>query len=309
MLDIAKKILEQEAQAILKSIDYLDNSFCKIAELISKCKGNLIFSGVGKSGIIGKKLSASFASCGIKSFFIHASELMHGDLGNISENDIVILISFSGKSEEILKIVPFLKSRNTTLISISKSNSPLANFCSFNIPTNCNEAILDIPAPTSSTTLALALGDALLACVIKLNDFKVSDFGINHPGGTLGKRYYLKVLDLMHKENLPIIKENASLKEAIITISKAGFGCALITNEKEELIAFLSDGDLRRALSKDDFNINEKAIKYASLNPKTTTSNLLAYDAFSYMKDNKISVLVVIENKQIIGLLKLLDEK
>lgn len=307
MLEIAKNILKREAFALEEASNSLDDSFCEVAKIISECKGNLIIVGVGKSGIVGRKIAASFASCGVRSFFIHASELMHGDLGNICKDDVVILISFSGKSEEVLKILPFLNDRNATLISISQSNSPLANACSFNIATNCNEAITNLPAPTSSTTLTLALADALLACVINLKDFSVSDFGINHPGGALGKKYYVKVSDLMHKNNLPIISKNASLKDAIICMSKASFGCALLV-DNEKLVGFLSDGDLRRAMAKDDFSLEQLALEYASKNPKTIEKSVLAHKAFSYMKENKISILVVLENEKIIGLLQLLDE-
>lgn len=307
MLEIAKNILKREAFALEEAALSLDESFIKIANLVNDCKGNLIVVGVGKSGIVGRKIAASFASCGVKSFFIHASELMHGDLGNISKEDLVILISFSGKSEEVLKIIPFLKDRACTLISISQSNSPLANSCLFNIATNCNEAITNLPAPTSSTTLTLALADALLACVIALRDFSVSDFGINHPGGALGKRYYVKVSDLMHKNNLPIINKDANLKEAILCMSKASFGCALIV-DNEKLLGFLSDGDLRRAMGQDNFSLEQLALTYASKNPKTIIKTELAHKAFSYMKENKISILVVVEDEKIIGLLQLLDE-
>lgn len=307
MLKLAQQVLYKEAQAILKTSEQLDESFVKIATTIANIKGNLLIIGVGKSAIIGKKISASFASLGIKSFFIHAAELIHGDLGNIDNNDICILISFSGKSEEILKIIPFLQDRKCTLFSISQANSPLSIFTQANINTNCNEAISNIPAPTTSTTLSLALGDALLALVIKLKDFQINDFAKNHPGGSLGKRYYEKVADLMHTTNLPLATTSINIKDAILIMSKCSFGCVVLC-DNDELVGFFSDGDLRRAMQEEYFSFEKKALFYASTNPKCIDKNALAYEAFKKMKENKISVLCVVENKKVIGLLKLLDE-
>ncbi len=310
-IDIAKEVLITEASELERASVTLGSEIEKAVELIYKIKGKLIVTGVGKSGLIGAKIAATFASTGTSSFFLHPTEAMHGDLGMISENDAILAISYSGESEELIKMLPHIKRFEVPLIAISSDiNSTLSSYADVFISTKVNSEACPLNiAPTSSTTLTLALGDALAICLMKKRNFAREDFASFHPGGTLGKKLFIKVIDLMRKINLPIINKNISLKEAILTITNGRLGCALIVDENERLIAILSDGDLRRAMLKADFSLEKSAIEYATLNPKTIDNkHILASDAIKIMEEYKITVLVVTnEQNQIKGLLHIHD--
>ncbi|KAB0613809.1 KpsF/GutQ family sugar-phosphate isomerase [Campylobacter hyointestinalis subsp. lawsonii] len=309
IIDIAREVLNLEAKELERQANLIGSEFEKAVNLIQNCSGKLIVTGVGKSGHIGAKIAATLASTGTPSFFIHPTEALHGDLGMISIGDIVLAISFSGESNELIAILPHIKKRGIKIIGMSKSGSSLANLSNANLNLDIiREACPFDAAPTVSTTLTLAFGDALAVCLMRLRNFQKEDFAMFHPGGSLGKRLYLKVSDTMRKENLPIVSDEVSLKYAIDSMTHGKLGSVLLTNSKGELVAILSDGDLRRALSSENFDINDKAIKFATKNPKVLEDeNTLAYDALKLIEEYKIQILIITKDKKPIGALHIHD--
>jgi len=298
---IAQETLEIEAKTLLESAKNISNVFDEAVEVILSCQGKLIITGVGKSGLIGAKMAATFASTGTPSFFLHPTEALHGDLGMISENDVVIAISYSGESEELSSILPHVKRFNTPLIGMTRDkNSTLGKYSDLVIDVIVQKEACPLNiAPTSSTTLTLALGDALAVCLMKARNFKKNDFASFHPGGALGKQLFVKVSDLMRSENLPIISKNTSVKEAILKISEGRLGTVLITDNENKLSALLSDGDVRRALLSDNFSLDDEVYKYATHNPKTIDDeNILASEALVIIEDMKIQLLVVTDKEK-----------
>ena len=300
---IAKEVLEIEANELLNAdVSGIE----KAVEIAFNTKGKVIITGVGKSGLIGSKIAATLASTGTPSFFIHPTEALHGDLGMIGKDDSVVAISYSGESEELIKILPHIKRFDVPLIAMTgDNNSTLARYADvvLNIHVNKEACPLDT-APTSSTTLTLAMGDALAVCLMKKRNFTKEDFASFHPGGSLGKKLFVKVKDLM-KKDFPISNESESLKEAIIKMSEGKLGHILFMDGRK-LQAVLSDGDLRRAMMSEDFDLNEKAIKFATKNPKVINENILASDALKFMEDNKIQFLPVVNDKnEVVGVLHL----
>jgi len=302
---IAREVLKIEADALLKA-DV--NGIEKAVEIAYNTKGKLIVTGVGKSGLIGSKIAATLASTGTPSFFLHPTEALHGDLGMITKDDSVLAISYSGESEELIKILPHIKRFDVPLIAMTgDKTSTLARYADvvLNIHVDKEACPLNI-APTSSTTLTLAMGDALAVCLMKKRNFTKEDFASFHPGGSLGKRLFIKVSDLM-KEKFPVADENETLKEAIIKMTEGKLGHILFL-EDNKIKAVLSDGDLRRAMMKEGFDLNEKAINFATKNPKTIKKSILASDALKFMEDNKIQLLPVVdENENVIGVIHIHD--
>ncbi len=302
---IAQKILEQEAKELLDSAQKCDQiEWDCIINKILESKGKLIVCGVGKSGHIGAKISATLSSTGTPSIFLHPTEAIHGDLGIIQKEDIILAISYSGQSSEILDVFPHLKRLSKATITMSKSkDSPLSKLGDYFLPIEIsNEACPINTAPMSSTTLTLAMGDALAGCLMKARNFTKTDFGNFHPGGSLGKRLFIKISDIMQTSNLPIICEKTSLKDAIVTMSEKRLGSAIVA-EQNKLVAVLSDGDLRRAMMCKNFDLNALAINFATKNPKVCQDkNLLASDGLKFLEDNKIQLLIVIDDtRQILG--------
>ena len=291
---IAKEVLEIEANELLNA----DVSGIERAvEICFSTKGKVIVTGVGKSGLIGSKIAATLASTGTPSFFIHPTEALHGDLGMIGKEDSVIAISYSGESEELIKILPHIKRFEVPLIAMTgDKNSTLARYADvvLNIKVSKEACPLNV-APTSSTTLTLAMGDALAVCLMKKRNFTKEDFASFHPGGSLGKKLFIKVKDLMKRE-FPIANEDDSLKEAIIKMTEGKLGHVLFI-DKNKVKAILSDGDLRRAMMSEDFDLEKKAIEYATFNPKTINVDTLASDALRFMEENKIQLLPVTDNE------------
>jgi arabinose-5-phosphate isomerase len=298
---IAKEVLKIEADALLKA--QIDNEFLKAIEIIFNTKGKLIITGVGKSGLIGAKIAATFASTGTPSFFIHPTEALHGDLGMIGKDDAVLAISYSGESEELAKILPHIKRLEIPLIGMSRDkNSTLGKYSDVFIPTIIEKEACPLGiAPTTSTTLTLALGDALAVCLMKKRNFTKEEFASFHPGGSLGKKLFVKVKDLMKKE-FPTADKDISLKDAIIKMTEGKMGHLLFI-EKGKTIAILSDGDLRRAMMSDNFDLNKKAFEFATKNPKTVKENALASDVLAFMERNKIQLLPVVNNNQTFGVI------
>ncbi len=304
---IAQETLKIEAQTLLDSAQNIGDVFDKAVEIILLCRGKLIVTGVGKSGLIGAKMAATFASTGTPSFFLHPTEALHGDLGMIGKDDVVLAISYSGESEELSSILPHIKRFDTPLIGMTRDrNSTLGRYSDVVIDVIVEKEACPLNiAPTSSTTLTLALGDALAVCLMRAKNFKKSDFASFHPGGSLGKQLFVKVKDLMRTKDLPIIGSQTKVKDAIVKISEGRLGTVLITDEQNRLLALVSDGDIRRALMNDDFSLEENVLKYATLNPKTIEDeNILASEALVMIEEMKIQLLVVTDKqKRVHGML------
>lgn len=298
---IAQETLRIEANTLLESAKNIGDVFDKAVEIILSCKGKLIVTGVGKSGLIGAKMAATFASTGTPSFFLHPTEALHGDLGMISHNDVVIAISYSGESEELSSILPHVKRFDIPLIGMTKDrNSTLGRYSDLVIDVVVEKEACPLNiAPTSSTTLTLALGDALAVCLMKAKNFKKSDFASFHPGGALGKQLFVKVSDLMRVKDLPLISADTKLKDAIVKISEGRLGTVLVTDEQNRLLALVSDGDIRRALLSKEFSLEDSVLKYATLNPKTIEDeNILASEALVIIEEMKIQLLVVTDKEK-----------
>ena len=305
--EIAQETLQIEAQTLLESSQTIGNAFEEAVEIILACKGKLIVTGVGKSGLIGAKMAATFASTGTPSFFLHPTEALHGDLGMIAKNDVVLAISYSGESEELSSILPHIKRFDTPLIGMTRDkNSTLGKYSDLVIDVVVHKEACPLGiAPTSSTTLTLALGDALAVCLMRAKNFKKSDFASFHPGGALGKQLFVKVKDLMRTKDLPIVREDTKVKDAIVKISEGRLGTVLVTDELGRLLALMSDGDIRRALMNEDFSLDESVLKYSTKNPKTVEDeNILASEALVIIEEMKIQLLVVTDKqKRVLGVL------
>lgn len=306
---IAQETLQIEARTLLEAKEAIGDEFAQAVELILPCKGKLIVTGVGKSGLIGAKIAATFASTGTPSFFLHPTEALHGDLGMIGKEDIVLAISYSGESEELSSILPHIKRFDIPLIGMSKDkSSTLGRYSDIHIPILVQKEACPLgAAPTSSTTLTLALGDALAVCLMQARGFKKEDFASYHPGGTLGKQLFVKVKDLMRTDNLPIVTPKTSMQEAIVVMSEGRLGTVLVADEKGMLQALLSDGDVRRALLQKKFDLQKSVMEYATKNPTIIEDEtMLASDALVLIESKKIQLLVVTDKeKRIKGVLHL----
>ena len=304
---IAQETLEIEANTLLESAKNIGDVFDRAVEIILACSGKLIITGVGKSGLIGAKMAATFASTGTPSFFLHPTEALHGDLGMIGQDDVVIAISYSGESEELSSILPHVKRFNTPLIGMTRDkNSTLGKYSDLVIDVVVDKEACPLNiAPTSSTTLTLALGDALAVCLMKARDFKKSDFASFHPGGALGKQLFVKVSDLMRTKDLPIVSADTKVKDAIVKISEGRLGTVLVTDEENRLLSLVSDGDIRRALLSENFSLEDCVDKYATHNPRTLDDeNILASEALVTIEEMKIQLLVVTDkDKKVKGVL------
>ena len=309
-IKIAANVLKTEANELTRNAEILDGEFEKAVEVLYKTKGKVVVTGVGKSGHVGAKIAATLASTGTPSFFMHPTEAMHGDLGMIGKDDTLLAISFSGESEELTKILPHVQRFGVPIVAMAKDKfSTLGKFSDAFVKLDVSKEACPLDAaPTSSTTLTLALGDALAVCLMEKRGFKKEDFANFHPGGSLGKRLFLKVKDVMRSENLPIVRWNASLKQAIDTMTHGKLGTVLIVDKDGVLDAILSDGDLRRALMREDFVLNDAAIKYATLKPKELNDKeMLAIDALALIERYKIQLLAVVENGVPVGVLHIHD--
>ena len=309
-IKIAANVLTTEANELTKNAEILDGEFEKAVETLYQTKGKVVVTGVGKSGHVGAKIAATLASTGTPSFFMHPTEAMHGDLGMIGKDDTLLAISFSGESDELTKILPHVQRFGVPIVAMARDKfSTLGKFSDAFVKLDVSKEACPLDAaPTSSTTLTLALGDALAVCLMEKRGFKKEDFANFHPGGSLGKRLFLKVKDVMRSENLPIVRWNASLKQAIDTMTHGKLGTVLIVDKDGVLDAILSDGDLRRALMREDFDLNDAAIKYATLKPKELNDKeMLAIDALALIERYKIQLLAVVENGVPVGVLHIHD--
>ena len=298
---IAKETLEIEANTLRDAAAALGGEMDRAVEMILGCRGKLIVTGVGKSGLIGAKMAATFASTGTPSFFLHPTEALHGDLGMIGKGDVVIGISYSGESEELSSILPHIKRFDIPLIGMTRNDkSTLGSFSDIVIPIRVEKEAcpLDV-APTSSTTLTLALGDALAVCLMKARNFQKEDFASFHPGGSLGKRLFVKVKDLMRSEKLPTVTESTPVKEAIVAMSEGRLGTVLVLDAAGRLAAVMSDGDIRRALMNEGFSLEAPVSEYATYHPQVIDNeNMLASDALVLIEEKKIQLLAVTDTER-----------
>jgi arabinose-5-phosphate isomerase len=309
-LDIARKVLEIEADAVRGLIDTLDERFEKAVDLIFSCTGRTILTGMGKSGIICKKISATLASTGTPSLFLHPAEAVHGDLGMVVEGDLVLAISNSGETEEITRMLERIKRLRVPLISMSGSlQSTLARYSdvALHIPVPREADPLGL-APTASTTAALAMGDALAVALIQRRGFRREDFAAFHPGGQLGRRL-LKVGDLMHRgERVPRVGPATTLKDALFEMSGKGFGMTTVVDEAGTLLGIVTDGDLRRTLQRDADINSITAAQCMTTAPATIPATALATRALAMMEERKITSLCILdENNGLEGIIHLHD--
>ena len=309
IIDIARRALKIESEAVAGLVERVNDDFVNVVHHIDKCQ-HLVITGMGKSGIIGKKIASTFSSLGLPTLFIHAAEASHGDLGMIVKNDTVIAISNSGETEEILKLLPSFKRINCTLVAITgKPKSTLAKCSDYVLNVGVQEEACSIDlVPTASTTATLALGDALAVAFMQLRGIQEEDFAQNHPGGTLGRRLLTSVADLMHiGDDVPKVFENADAKEVIAEMSQKRLGITLVTDQNGQLKGMVTDGDLRRLMenNKDISKLN--ASNMMVKNPKTITQETLAAKAIQVMEEHSITSLVVSSENEIDGVIHLHD--
>lgn len=312
LLTIGRKTIHTEAEALAVMEQSLGEEFLRAVDIILNCRGKLIVTGMGKSGHIACKIAATLASTGTPSFFLHPAEAFHGDLGMISKEDVVLALSFSGETDEILKIVPFVHENGNKLIAITgKAQSSLARNADVHLDIMVREeaCILKL-APTSSTTAQLAMGDALATTLMHARKFTAMDFARLHPGGSLGRRLLMTVGHVMRKEDLPVVAADCSATDMIHRISKGGLGLIVIV-ENDRIEGIVTDGDVRRAMEKyraDFFNI--RAMDIATRNPKTITADQKLIAAEKRMTENKInSLLVTSPEGRLEGVIQLYDIK
>jgi arabinose-5-phosphate isomerase len=306
----AKRVLEVEAAAIVGLIDHLDDTFVQVVELINACNGRVISMGLGKSGIICKKISATLASTGTPSFFLHPAEAIHGDLGMIVGGDIVLAVSNSGETEELVRLLPSIKRIGAELVAITGNPaSTIAKGADYHLNASISKEACPLGlAPTASTTAVLALGDALAMALLVRKGFKEEDFAFLHPGGKLGKRF-LRVRDLMHTgEQAPIVDIATPMHDAIYEMSKKGFGITAVVRGDRVLEGVISDGDLRRLLQRDENIVRKTAGDCMTRNPATIDGNELASAALQMLEQRKITSLFITDSDgRVEGLIHLHD--
>lgn len=307
----ALRTIDIEAAAILALKTRIDCDFEQACDLILKCEGRLVVTGMGKSGHIGKKIAATLASTGTPAMYVHAGEASHGDFGMITNSDVVLALSNSGITEEITTLLPMLKRKNIPLISITgDKSSELATAATINIDGKVKEEACPLGlAPTSSTTAALVLGDALAMALLEARGFTSDDFAISHPGGNLGRKLLVKVKDVMHcGEQIPIVYESTSLTKALVEMSNKGFGLTTVVDEGGEITGVFTDGDLRRILRSNDKIHNTLVKEVMSKDYKRIASNALAVEAALVMQELNVYVLIVMgEDNTMEGIIKMHD--
>lgn len=312
ILDTAREVLQAEAEAVQHIKESLNGEFVAAVEMILDCQGKVILTGIGKSGLIAKKIAATLASTGTPSFFLDPSEAFHGDLGMISKEDIIVALSYSGETDEVLKIVPFIHENGNRLIAITgNSESALAKNASItlNAQVEREECVLHL-APTSSTTAQLALGDALACALMKVRNFSAQDFARLHPGGSLGRRLLMTVGQVMRRHDLPVVSEDATAVEMIHAISRGGLGL-IVVQRKEEILGIITDGDIRRAMEARQAKFFDiRPMDIATRQPKTIYPESKLIEAERSMTQHKVnSLLVVNENRHLVGVIQIYDIK
>jgi arabinose-5-phosphate isomerase len=309
-LELAKQVLRIEAQAVAGLIDRLDDAFLTAVGLILDCHGRVIVSGVGKSGHIARKMAATLASTGTPAYFVHAAEAAHGDLGMITREDVLIALSNSGESQELLTIVPLIKRQGGRLIAITGNPaSSLAREADAHLDAGVAEEACPLNlAPTASTTAALAMGDALAVALLDARGFGAEDFARSHPGGALGRRLLTHVRDIMRGiDAVPRVGENATVAEAVLAITRGGMGMTAVVTEKLAVVGIFTDGDLRRAMEKLTDMKGTPVTRVMTHNPRTIGPDRLAAETAQMMEEHKINQILVVENGVLVGALNTHD--
>jgi arabinose-5-phosphate isomerase len=311
LLAMAKQVIDIEAQACQALSARLDHNFITACELMLKCDGRVIVTGMGKSGHIGGKIAATLASTGTPAFFVHPGEASHGDLGMITRRDVVIALSNSGETAEMLAILPVIKRLGTPLVALTgRPQSTLAKAAEAHLDVSVEREACPLNlAPTASTTAALVMGDALAVALLDARAFQPEDFALSHPGGTLGRRLLLRVQDVMHTgDQIPKVMYSQTIKQALIVISSGGLGMTTIVDEQQKLLGLFTDGDLRRILDQEEYDLNQPIERVMIRNPRTCTADKLAAEALAIMERDKINGLIVIdEESHVIGALNMHD--
>ena len=306
---IGRRTVQLEASAILAMEAFINESFEQVVHLLYKMKGRLVISGIGKSAIIGQKMVATFNSTGTPAIFMHAADAIHGDLGMVQEGDVVMIISKSGESPEIKVLVPLIKNLGNSLVSMVGSlGSYLAVHGDYVLNTTVPlEACPNNLAPTTSTTAQMVMGDALAVCLMEQKGFTSDDFAKFHPGGTLGKKLYLRVSDLYPQNEKPMVGEGSRLKDVIVEMTQKRLGITAVTDKNNGLLGVITDGDLRRMLEKGGDYEKLMATSIMSPNPKTIEASSLAVGALDVMRKNNITQLLVVDNNTYVGVIHLHD--
>jgi arabinose-5-phosphate isomerase len=307
----ALRTIRLEAEAVTALSARIDGQFTAACELILNCSGRVIVTGMGKSGHIGKKIAATLASTGTPAFFVHPGEASHGDLGMITKNDIVLAISYSGTSSEIVTLLPLLKRAGINIISMTaNAQSTLGEVAAVNLDISVvSEACpLDL-APTSSTTATLVMGDALAIALLEARGFTAEDFAFSHPGGALGRKLLLRVADVMHSgDDIPRVAPDTPMLDALMVMSEKGFGMTTVMNTEGDLLGIFTDGDLRRSIDKGVDIRTAKVGELMNTHPKMLRENTLAAEALALMEQAKINVLLITnEQKVLVGVVKIND--
>lgn len=304
-------VIETEAQAVFELSQRIDERFAKACELLLACKGRIVVTGMGKSGHIANKIAATLSSTGSPAFFMHPGEASHGDLGMITRQDVVLAISHSGNTAEIVTLLPLLKRMEVPLISLTgNKESTIAQIADINLDVSIKQEACPLGlAPTTSTTVSLVMGDALAIALLQARGFSEEDFALSHPGGSLGKRLLLRIDELFHSgDELPIISENATVSEALIEVTEKKLGMTCVTNNKGYLVGIYTDGDIRRTLTR-QCDINTTQLKdVMTCNARTISKGMLAAEALALMQKHSITALIVAdENNRPIAVLHLHD--
>ncbi|WP_448551333.1 KpsF/GutQ family sugar-phosphate isomerase [Thalassotalea montiporae] len=310
-ITLGNKVLETELAAVEGLKQYLDKGFASACQTMFDCQGKVVVVGMGKSGHIGGKIAATLASTGTPAFFVHPGEASHGDLGMITENDVVLAISNSGETGELLAIIPVIKRIGTPLIAMTGNpESTLAQLAEHHVCVKVEQEACPLGlAPTSSTTATLVMGDAIAVALLNARGFTADDFALSHPGGSLGKRLLLRLSDIMHTgERLPVVPTSALIKEALVEMSEKGLGMTAVCDEQGKLAGIFTDGDLRRILDgKIDIH-HDGIVSVMTKTPTTALADLLAAEALNVMEEKKINGLIVVdEQNQPVGALNLQD--
>jgi len=306
MLNSAKRVIENELEGLKALIEHFPQDFEKVVDLILQNKGRLILSGIGKSGYIANKIAASCASTGTPAIYIHPAEASHGDLGMIHRDDIVMLLSNSGETNEIMDMISYCKRFHIPIIAVTmKTESMLALASDYLLNIPQLEEASALSAPTTSSLLMLALGDALMVSVYEAKGFTKDDYKLLHPGGKIGANLK-KVMDLMHSGGaLPMVHMDAKMSEVLITMSQKGFGVAAVVDAQDHLQGIITDGDLRRHMN--DNIVNMSAVEIMTKGPKATSPSMLAIEALAIMNDNNITSLLVLDDAKLVGIIHIHD--
>ena len=312
LLDAGREVLRKEAAAILEVMERLGPEFDYAVRSINACSGRVILTGIGKSGLISKKIAATFSSIGIPAVYLHPADSLHGDLGMVQKGDIFLIISYSGETDEVIRMLPWIKRMGIPAVVLTGNpESTIAGFADCVLNVKVEEACPYNMVPTSSTTTTLAIGDAIAVALMKERNFREEDFALLHPGGSLGRQLLLRVEDLMHSgEAIPRVAEDAPMKQVILEVTSKRLGMTGVFDSSDELVGIITDGDLRRALERYDNMLDKRAHEVMTKNPKGIERGVLAAHALRKMEEFSITALFVFEppiDKRPVGLIHIHD--